>query len=231
MAALRRSLTQVLVIALAAPTLLASGEAFAQAYGPYSGPPPGAGAPAPRPQHYWREGYCAERESVRAPDIMTYDRSTGSEVMVGDGPHATTSVAGINRETGTTFAVHGDLTGPTTTSFCTANGETGSAYTITAERGATVVKGQDGQTGRRFEVAQGPDGHGPDFKSADPRTGRSTEVITPPDGHPIVREFGPHALECTRARLGLGGGAHAEVGDVRVGGDASAHVEVHLGDC
>jgi hypothetical protein len=218
-------LTRVLAAALAAPALAASSGAFAQedAYGPYvpariEGPHGGA----------WRApGYCGQREAVRAPDVMTYDRDTHSEVLVGGGPGRPTEVTGINRETGSAYSVKGDLAGPKTTDFCTANAETGSAYAVRGEDGATVVRGHDGQTGREFAVAQGPEGNGPNFRSFDPESGRSTLVVTPPDGHPIMREFGPHALACTRARLGLG--AKAEVGSLEAGGKGG--VEIGLGDC
>jgi hypothetical protein len=217
-------LTRVLAAALAAPALAASGGAFAQdAYGPYvpawiEGPHGGA----------WRApGYCGQREAVRAPDVMTYDRDTHSEVLVGGGPGRPTEVTGINRETGSAYNVKGDLAGPKTTDFCTANAETGSAYAIRGEDGATMVRGHDGQTGREFAVSQGPEGNGPNFRSFDPDSGRSTLVVTPPDGHPILREFGPHALACTRARLGLG--AKAEVGPLEAGGKGG--VEIGLGDC
>jgi len=192
-----------LAVALTAPAFAVPGGAFAQeAYGPY----------VPERVQGWREpGYCGEGESVRAPDIMTYDRNTHAEVMVGGGPGRPTEVTGINRETGSAYSVKGDLTGRETTDVCTANGETGSSYAIFGENGATVVRGIDGQTGRQFAVSQAPNGHGPDFRSFNPESGRSTLVVTPPNGHPIVREFGPHALACTRARLGV--------------------VEVGLGDC
>lgn len=217
-------LTRVLAAALAAPALAASGGAFAQeAYGPYvppriEGPQGGA----------WRApSYCGQREAVQAPDVMTYDRNTQSEVLVGGGPGQPTEVTGINRETGSAYSVKGDLAGPKTPDVCTANAETGSAYAIRGEDGATVVRGQDGQTGREFAVYQGPNGQGPNFQSFDPNSGRSTLVVTPPDGHPILREFGPHALACTRARLGLG--AKAEVGPLEAGGKGA--VEIALGDC
>jgi hypothetical protein len=222
MTKLTRIATAALVIA---PALLSASGAFAQErYGPYSAPR----VDGPRhPGRAWRDGYCGERASVQAPDIMNYDRNTHSEVLVGAGPGASTQVTGLNRDTGSTYSVQGDLNGPQTQEFCTANGVTGSAYSITSARGGAEVKGFDGETGRRFEVSQGPGGQGPDFKSIDPRTGRSALVITGPDGVPIVREFGPHALACTRLRLGFG--ANAEVGPVEAGTHHEAHLG--LGDC
>jgi len=212
MAARLTQLSRVLAIALAAPAFAASGGAFANdAYGPYV--PAVVEGPAP--------AFCGAREAVRAPDIMTYDSHTNSEVLVGGGPGRPTEVTGINRDTGSAYSVKG------TTDVCTANGETGSAYFIRNENGATVVRGVDGQTGRNFYVSQAPNGHGPDFRSFDPSTGRSTLVVTPPTGHPIVREFGPHALACTRVRLGMGG--KAEVGTVEASSKAS--FELKLGDC
>jgi hypothetical protein len=195
-------LNRMLAVALAAPVLAASGGAFAQeAYGPYV--PAQVEGPAP--------AFCGAREAVRAPDIMTYDRNTHSEVLVGGGPGRPTEVTGLNRETGSVYNVRGDLAGPRTTDFCTVNGETGSAYTLRGENGATVVTGVDGQTGRQFAVSQSPNGHGPDFRSFNPDSGRSAVVVTPPNGRPVLREFGPHALACTRGRLGL--------------------IEIGLGDC
>jgi hypothetical protein len=224
MAQRKTSVTRVLAAALAASTLLPSTLAFAQGgpgYGPYH--PTDA---SHRRGHVWREGYCGERDP-RAPDIMTYDRKTGTEVLVGRGDGATGDVTGINRTTGSTYAVHGDLTGPETTEFCTANGETNSAYSVTgAGAGGVVVRGQDGATGRRFQVSQGPNG-GPSFRSADPVSGRSVDVVTLPDGTPVIREFGPHALACTRARLGVG--AHVNVNNLTVGG--RSETVISLGDC
>jgi hypothetical protein len=196
-------LSKVFVAALAASVFAVSGAAFGQeAYGPYI--PARIEGPAP--------AFCGQRESVRAPDIMTYDRNTHSEVLVGGGPGRPTEVTGINRETGSSYSVKGDLAGPRTTDMCTVNAETGSGYAIrSGDNGVTMVNGIDGQTGRDFAVTQGPNGHGPDFRSFNPETGRSTLVANPPSGRPIVREFGPHALACTRGRLGL--------------------VEIGLGDC
>src|SRR5262249_39092550 len=152
-------LNRVLAVALAAPIFAASGGAFAQdAYGPYV--PAQVEGPAP--------AFCGARAAVRAPDIMTYDRNTHSEVLVGGGPGRPTEVTGLNRETGSAYNVRGDLAGPRTTDFCTVNGETGSAYTLRGENGATVVTGVDGQTGRQFAVSQAPNGHGPDFRSFNP---------------------------------------------------------------
>jgi hypothetical protein len=203
------------------------GPAAAQGYGPYAGAAHAGGHSG----RAWREGYCGERQSIQAPDVMTYDRNTGSEVLVGDGPSGHTAVTGLNRETGTTFAVKGDLTSPETTSMCTTNGVTGSAYAVSGEGAKTVVKGQDGATGRRFEVAQAPGGHGPDFKSADPATRREVSVTTGPDGRSEIHEFGPHALACTRARLGLDAGVKAEVGDLKAGVGGKGGVTISLGDC
>ncbi len=221
--------TRVLAAALAASALLPSTLAFAagDGYGPYR--PDDA---SHRRGHVWREGYCGERVAVQAPDIMTYDRKTGSEVMVGQGPGANSEVTGINKTTGSVYSVHGDLTGPQTTDFCTANGETGSAYSVSnTGAGGVVVRGEDGATRRRFEVAQGPGANGPNFRSADPVSGRSIDLITLPDGTPVLREFGPHALACTRARLGAGLGAHVDVNDHTLGGTARVDTVISLGDC
>jgi hypothetical protein len=226
MAQTKTCVTRVLAAALAASTLVSTSVAFAQGapgYGPYR--PNDA---SHRRGHVWREGFCGERDSVKAPDIMTYDRKTDTETMVSQGTGAQNEVIGINRTTGSTYAVHGDLTGPDTTEYCSANGETGSAYAVNnTASGGVVVRGQDGATGRRFEVAQGPGARGPDFKSADPLSGRSVDVVTLPDGSAVLREFGPHALACTRARLGAG--ARVDVNNVGVGGRVDTVVS--LGDC
>jgi hypothetical protein len=232
----RKALAGAAVLACIAPSIvtgLAADGAFAQ--GAPGGPPaaPGYGpyAGAGHSGRTWRQGYCGERQSVQAPDVMTYDRNTGSEVLVGDGPSGHTAVTGINRETGSTFSVKGDLTSPETTSMCNANGLTGSAYEVRGDGAKTVVKGQDGETGRRFEVAQAPGGHGPDFKSVDPETHREVTVVTGPDGRSEFSEFGSHALACTRARLGLGAGVKAEVGDLKAGVSGKGGVTISLGDC
>lgn len=206
MAELRRSLTRVLLIALM-PAALAAPVAYAQedSAAPFSGADHHRAGPSR--QRVWRDGYCGERASIQAPDIMTYDRKTGSEVLVGDGASGRTSVTGLNRESGTTFHVDGDLNSRETASLCTANGQTGRDYSIRGDHGATVVSGEDTRTKRGFEVVQGADG-------------RST-----------MREIGPHALACTRARLGLAAKAKAEVGDVSAAVGGRAGLTLDLGDC
>ena len=202
------SLTRILGICLALPALAAANGAFAQSYGPGpsyqwgGGHGHGGGRGGPR-----SEEYCGEAQGATAPDVMTYDRNSKTEVLVGSGPGAATSVTGINRGSGSAFSVQGDLSQPGTPYVCTADNLKQQGYAIIPRAdGATDVTGYNGQTGRRFEVADGlPNGGGPDFKSWDPASRSGAEVITTPDGRTFTHTFdGRRALACTRARLGLG---------------------------
>jgi hypothetical protein len=224
MAARLTTLSRVLVAALAASALAPSGAAFARGddYGPYR--PDDA---SHRRGHVWREGYCGEREMVQAPDIMTFDRKTGSEVLVGHGPGASSDVTGINRETGSVYNVGSGLAGAQVSSFCTVSGETGAAYSVAGGAGGAEVKGQDA-SGRRFEVkdaAAGP----LDYKQVDPATGRIFETVTHPDGRIDIID----PIACTRHRLGFDVevGGHAHVDDVVVGGTVGADSHVTWSLC
>jgi hypothetical protein len=228
MAERRALIARTFGVCLALPALLAANGALAQSYGPgptYQWAGETRGFERPRP-----EAYCGQTQGATAPDVMTYDRNSRTEVLVGSGPGAATSVTGINRGTGSAFSVQGDLSQPGTPYVCTADNINQQGYAITPRgNGGARVTGYDGQTGRRFEVAQGPGRDGPDFKSWDPRTRSGAEVVTGPDGHAEARTFdGRRALYCTRARLGLGVGVNREGDGVGLeAGPLEAEVSAH----
>jgi hypothetical protein len=228
MAERRPLIARTFGVCLALPALLAANGVLAQAYGPgptYQWAGETREFNRPRP-----EAYCGQTQGTTAPDVMTYDRNSRTEVMVGSGPGAATSVTGINRGSGSGFSVQGDLAQPGTPYVCTADNIKQQGYAITPRPdGGSQVSGYDGQTGRRFEVADGPGGMGPNFRSWDPMTRSGAEVVTDPDGHAYTRTFdGRRALYCTRARLGLGIGVNREGDGVGLeAGPVKAEVSAH----
>lgn len=221
------SLTRILAITLAAPTVFAASASGAQTGGWPWGPYHPIEVQGPRhPGRVWADGYCGARDATRAPDIMTYDRATHSEVLVDQGPNRPSQVTGINRETGSAYSVNGDFNGPRSPTICSANAVTGSALTVASDGEHTDVRGRDGVNGRVFDLTETPEGSR--FAIKDLRSGRAALAETGPDGRATFREFGPHALACTRLRLG--GGVHAGIDDV-VGVGAKGGVGLSLGDC
>jgi len=130
-----------LTAALIASTSLAGG-ALAQDKGP-SGP----GRPAPP---------CGGPLTGEAPDIMTYDRATGTQVFVGG--KGQTEVSAFNRDTGSVAALSGDLSRPGVAEACAVDKLSGDAYRVSSDGpGDMYVNGRTGRSGERWSY-KAPDG-------------------------------------------------------------------------
>jgi hypothetical protein len=122
--------------------------AFAQAPAARQGPPAGGGAGAgaaagARPAA--GRDICGGAIVGRAPDIMTYDSSTGTQVFVGR-PDAETSMAAYNTRTGSSAAVEGDLTRPGLANLCSVDGVGRASVAVAPNgRGGVTIAGRDGQ--------------------------------------------------------------------------------------
>jgi hypothetical protein len=139
------SVLLALVIGLsAAPTAFADDHG---ARGRHHGRPLGA-----------RGGPCgAAALTGEAPAIMTYDKSTGTQVFVSG--KAQTEVSAYNRETGSSAALKGDLGRPGVVSSCSSDGVTHDSYAVTSEGpGQLAVVGHDGASGQTWGAVRGPDG-------------------------------------------------------------------------
>ncbi|KQY92723.1 hypothetical protein ASD21_15235 [Caulobacter sp. Root1455] len=120
----------------------------ASAQGPVgSGPGPG---PASRPMP------CGAPLTGEAPDVMTFDRATGTQVFVGG--KGQTEVSAFNRDTGSSAALRGDLSRPGVTESCAVDKLSGDAYRVSSQGpGDMQVTGRTGETGERWSF-RAPDG-------------------------------------------------------------------------
>ena len=209
----KSKLTSTLCIALTFAAFGGVSAANAQAYGPgptYIWDSQARGSQRPEP-----ERYCGAGQADTAPDIMTYDRRTKTEVMVGSGA-APTAVTGINRESGSSFSVQGDLR-QGTPYVCTADAKNQRGYVIAPGPDGTQVRGYDGAAGRRFEVK---DGRELEYKGVDLAHGTGTVATVGPDGRAYARAFnGERAIFCTQRRIGQSGflSVHTPIGGVDLG--------------
>ncbi|MBC6980541.1 hypothetical protein [Caulobacter sp. 17J80-11] len=139
-----------------------------------------------------RSRYCGMHNGRRAPAIMTYDQTTGTQVLV-DNDGGGVKVTGRNDETASAFAVDGDLSQPNVPYMCAADDQTGDAYEIDAYNGDydATVRGIDADTGRRWSVTGNPDGRGPQYDTYDPYTGCAART-TMSDGGRARTEAGPY---------------------------------------
>ena len=134
---------------IASPSL--AGMAAAQDRGPprdapYRDGPPGSGRPVP----------CGTPLTGEAPDIMTYDRATGTQVFVGG--KGQTEVSAFNRDTGSSAALSGDLSRPGVAESCAVDKLSGDAYRVSSDGpGDVAVAGRSGRTGERWAF-RAPDG-------------------------------------------------------------------------
>ncbi|WP_232792783.1 hypothetical protein [Caulobacter hibisci] len=155
---------RTLAIGAVALSMAAAGLAQAQ-----PGPAQGAKRPGGRVP-------CGAPLTGQAPDVMTYDRATGTQVFVsGQGG---TEVSAYNQRTGSSAGLRGDLSRPGVTESCASDALTGDGYAVTSRGpGDIAVVGRDGQTGERWAIK---------------RTDGSTEYWDPRGEH-----------RCFRAGLGL----------------------------
>jgi hypothetical protein len=130
---IRSFAASALVLALAA-----AGLAHAQP-GPAKRPGPAGRVP------------CGAPLTGQAPDVMTYDRASGTQVFVsGQGG---TEVSAFNQRTGSSAGLSGDLSRPGVTEACASDALTGDGYAVTSRGpGDIAVVGRDGQTGERWAI-------------------------------------------------------------------------------
>lgn len=159
--------------ALVLVSTLVAAQAFAQ-----SGP----GGPSPK-RGGGRE-VCGAPLTGQAPDIMTYDSRTGTQVFVGGSRGGGTEVSAFNAQTGSAAALNGDLSRPGLVSSCAVDGITRESYGVTSERpGQVTLSGRDDR-GERYQ-----------FTRSDGRT----EIWDP-----------RHENRCFRSGVGLFGPSAAE---------------------
>jgi hypothetical protein len=96
-----------------------------------------------------RGGPCGGPLVGQAPDIMTYDRSTGTQVFVGGGKGGDSDVSTFNAQTGSAAALKGDLSKPGLVSSCAVDGFSRDSYGVTSDRqGQLSVTSRDGRGDR-----------------------------------------------------------------------------------
>lgn len=152
-------LTHGLVAAVVAASTLISTQAFAQQSG--GGYAPTYAAPQGQPQGYAPQGYSPRRRDIcgapitgQAPDIMTYDSATGTQVFVGGQRGGGTDVAAYNAQTGSAAGLSGDLSRPGLVSSCAVDGLTGESYGVTSDRpGQVTLSGRDDR-GERYQFTR-----------------------------------------------------------------------------
>jgi len=144
-----------LVAAVVAASTLISTQAFAQQYGG-SGYTPTFSAPQGQPQGYApkRRDICGAPITGQAPDIMTYDSATGTQVFVGNTRGGGTDVAAYNAQTGSAAGLSGDLSRPGLVSSCAVDGLTRESYGVTSDRpGQVTMSGRDDR-GERYQFTR-----------------------------------------------------------------------------
>lgn len=142
-----------LVAAVVAASALISTPAFAQQGGGYA---PTYAAPQGPPQGYApkRRDICGAPITGQAPDIMTYDSATGTQVFVGGTRGGGTDVAAYNAQTGSAAGLSGDLSRPGLVSSCAVDGLTGESYGVTSDRpGQVTLSGRDDR-GERYQFTR-----------------------------------------------------------------------------
>lgn len=99
---------------------------------------------------------CGAPLTGEAPDVMTYDRATGTQVFVGG--KGQTEVSAFNRDTGSSAALRGDLSKAGVTESCAVDRVSGDAYRVSSQGpGDMQVTGRTGETGERWSF-RAPDG-------------------------------------------------------------------------
>lgn len=136
-----------LAAAVLVASTLAAGQASAQR-GP-GGPPP--------LRHGGGRDVCGAPLTGQAPDIMTYDSATGTQVFVGGARGGGTDVAAYNAQTGSAAGLSGDLSRPGLVSSCSVDGLGREAYAVTSDRpGQVTMSGRDDHGARyRFTRVDG----------------------------------------------------------------------------
>jgi hypothetical protein len=145
-----------LLAALIATTAVS--DAWAQrAGGRGDGPPAGGAARGPAPGG----APCGAPLTGEAPDVMTYDRATGTQVFVGGSSGKNggqTEVSAFNRDTGSSAALRGDLSRPGVAEACAVDNLSKDAYRVSSDGpGDIAVSGRTGRTGERWAY-RAPDG-------------------------------------------------------------------------
>ncbi|PIB93234.1 hypothetical protein [Caulobacter sp. FWC2] len=143
-----------LVVAAVAASTLISTQAFAQQGG--GGYQPTFSAPQGQPQGYApkRRDICGAPIAGQAPDIMTYDSATGTQVFVGGQRGGGTDVAAYNAQTGSAAGLSGDLSRPGLVSSCAVDGLTRESYGVTSDRpGQVTLSGRDDR-GERYQFTR-----------------------------------------------------------------------------
>ena len=97
-----------------------------------------------------RGGACGEPLTGEAPDIMTCDSATGTQVFVGGGRGGDTEVSAYNAQTKSAAALSGDLSRPGLVSSCAVDGFTRESYSAASDGpGQLSVSGRD-ERGERW---------------------------------------------------------------------------------
>lgn len=126
------------IAAIALTVAAVLGAAQAQAQSGRGGP--GGGRPAA----------CGEPLTGQAPDIMTYDSSTGTQVFVGGGRGGDTEVSAYNAQTRSAAALSGDLSRPGLVASCAVDGISRESYAVAPDgAGKITVSGRD-ERGERW---------------------------------------------------------------------------------
>ncbi len=140
MSKLARGLTAAVLVA----STLVAGQAYAQR---------GPGGP-PLPRHGGGRDVCGAPLTGQAPDIMTYDSTTGTQVFVGSTRGGGTDVAAYNAQTGSAAGLSGDLSRPGLVASCSVDGLGRESYGVTSDRpGQLTVTGHDDH-GARYQFTR-----------------------------------------------------------------------------
>jgi hypothetical protein len=125
-----------LVTGLVALLMATTSLAVAEAQPGRRGPPGGRGGP------------CGGPLVGQAPDIMTYDRSTGTQIFVGGGP-GDANVSAYNAQTRSAAGLTGDLSKPGLVASCAVDGFNNQSYGVSSDRpGELSVNSRDGRGDR-----------------------------------------------------------------------------------
>jgi len=191
--------------------------------------PPGVWPGAAAAASATPEAFCGQSQAA-APDIMTYNRETGTQVDISNG--ASTHMSALNRRAGASASVAGDLAAAATPYSCDASALTRTGHAVVPlPGGGAQVLGYDDVSRRRYQVVDRRDGGGPSFVAADARTGARAAAGLGPDGRATAQAWGGRSVSSQGACIRAAAKLTASVGGTPVSVGGAVGASVGPGDC
>lgn len=127
------------------------------------------------------------------PHVVIRDPETQDEIKITKG-YGGTEVRNVNRETGSSYVVSGDLRSRDQVEMYSDNTKSGQQVSVRPGRSGVVVEGVDKKADRYWEVVDPEGRDGPNFVATSPsdtdllgtllgQRGNTYSITTEPDGH------------------------------------------------